>query len=62
METLDPQKGYDPNYMIVPRIPKMESYIRIYAFMNLTPERKTFDFVYVNELNATTIICFYGTC
>ena len=57
----DPDEGYGPSYTGALGFPKKESYIRIHAFMNSMPKRKTFDYVYVNKLNIITTICFYET-
>ena len=43
LEDLD--EGYDPNYTRAPGFPKMESHIRIYAFMNPTLNKRTFDYI-----------------
>jgi len=43
VETLeDPDGGYGPNYAGALGIPKMESYIQMYNFMNLMPRKKDF--------------------
>ena len=54
-------KGYGPTYTGALAFSKMKSQIRIYAFMNPTPQRKNFDYFYVNEPNTVTTICLYET-
>jgi len=59
MKTIeDHVEGYGTNYTGDMGFPKMKSHIWIYAFINPRPQKKYFDFVYVNELNAVTPVRF----
>jgi len=54
-----PWQGYGPNYLGAPRFLKIKSHIWISTSMNVMPQSKVFDYIYVNELNMASTICFY---
>jgi len=55
----DPDEGCGPNYIRALGFAKMKSYIWIYAFINLAPQKKDFWLSFVNELNTITKIYVY---
>jgi len=52
----DSDEGYCPNYTGAPRHSKMESIDTLLWIQR--PKRKTFDYVYMNELDTVITICF----